>query len=57
MDGIVRQAYGIPIEGQPFSTFEMVRQVEVYPNLMSGRIALNVRIEFVLLFIDTIHQG
>jgi len=36
--------------------YVMVCQVEAYPNLMSGRIALNVRIEFVLLFIDTFHQ-
>ena len=36
--------------------FEIECQFGVYPNLMSGRIALNVRIEFVLLFIDTFHQ-
>lgn len=35
---------------------KMACQVEVYPNLMSGRAALNVRIEFVLLFIDTFRQ-
>ena len=39
-----------------YLVFKMARQVEVYLNQTSGSAMLNVRIGFVLLFIDIFRQ-